>query len=98
MSKNIYYFIFGVACTLHIITKWFNEHAFTYLNDYYIDLLLNEYSSYHKSISFATTILFVICCIIWIYRQGLCAAKEQNEEIIYEETKEKDEIGYCKDK
>lgn len=74
--KSTFYFIYGIASTLLVISIFFNNIGFEYLDEYYIRLLMTEYKNHWNITQITTNILFSICALIWVYIQGMQAAKE----------------------
>lgn len=73
---KIFHFIYGFISALTLIALIFNNYADMILDDYYVEKLYNDYYDYWNGFNLTMNCLFAICSIIWIYIQGLEAAKE----------------------
>lgn len=77
----MFYFLYGIISALFAVMVTFNHLAPEILDDYYIELLNNEYFHIWKYTNLTIASIFIICCIIWIYCQGMDAAKEISKQI-----------------
>lgn len=73
---KLFHFIYGFISALTLIALLSNNYADMFLDDYYVEKLYNDYYNYWNGFILTTNCLFTICSIIWIYMQGLAAAKE----------------------
>lgn len=73
---KIFHFIYGFISALTLIALLFNNYADIVLDEYYVEKLYSDYYNYWNGFILTTNCLFTICSIIWIYMQGLDAAKE----------------------
>lgn len=90
--KNLYYFFYGFISALFAFVVFFDNTAYQLLDDYYIELLNKEYNNAWIYTKMVIVFSFIICCIIWIYLQGLSAATEIAEQIKKEKENENDKF------
>jgi hypothetical protein len=86
--KSLFYFLFGIIVALYAFVILFNVCGPIYLDDYYMDKLVTNYSNewYYTNLSISAIALFFT--IVWIYNLGrdtnhekepLLTKKEENE-------------------
>lgn len=73
---KIFHFIYGFISAITLIALLFNNYADVVLDDYYVEKLYHDWYNYWNGFNLTTNCLFAICSIIWVYTQGLNAAKE----------------------
>lgn len=90
--KPLFYFLFGIIIALYAFVILFDVCGPIYLDDYYIDKLVTNYSNewYYTNISVSTIALFFI--IVWIYNLSKGTNHEKKEPLfINKEEKEENE-------
>ena len=80
-----FYFIYGFISAITLTMLVFNNYADTFLDDYYIEKLYHEWYKMWNLINLTINMMFTICSIIWIYVQGMVAAKELTKKETEEE-------------
>jgi hypothetical protein len=86
--KSLFYFLFGIIVALYAFVILFDICGPIYLDDYYMDKLVTNYSNewYYTNLSISAIALFFT--IVWIYNLGrgtnhekepLLTKKEENE-------------------
>ena len=83
--KPLFYYLFGIMTALYAFVILFDLCAPVYLDDYYIDMLMQNYAQewYYTNLTVsAVTIFFVI---IWIYNLGRGANHEKKEPLLIKE-------------
>ena len=73
---KLFHFIYGFIAAITLMALLFNNYADMFLDDYYVEKLYNDWYNYWFGFITTMNCLFTICSIIWIYIQGLIAAKE----------------------
>ena len=90
--KPLFYFLFGIIIALYAFVILFDACGPIYLDDYYIDKLVTNYSNewYYANVSISTITLFFI--IVWIYNLGKGTNHEKKEPLLTnKEEKEENE-------
>ena len=86
--KQLFYFLFGIIIALYAFMILFDVCGPIYLDDYYMDKLVTNYSTewYYANLSISAIALFFT--IVWVYMLGkgtnhekepLLTNKEKNE-------------------
>lgn len=71
------YFSFGAITMLFAIVILFNVYHAEFLDDYWINLLHNEYYEQWKRITYTIATLSIFSFIIWIYNLGKGTDKKE---------------------
>ena len=71
----MFYFIYGIVSTIYVLTAIFSYTYDEYLDEYYIRLLMNHSDEFNY-FNIIISAIFGIFSLIWVYTQGLSAAKE----------------------
>ena len=80
--KSLFYFVFGIMIALYAFVILFDLCAPVYLDDYYMDMLTQNYAQewYYTNISVsAITIFFVL---VWVYNMGRGTNHEKKEPLL----------------
>lgn len=86
--KALFYYFFGIISALYLFVIMFDKYAPVYLDDYYVDSLVLNYSKewYYSNITVSSiAILFII---VWIYRLGKSANHEKREPLLINKEEE----------
>lgn len=80
--KSFLYFVFGVICALFACIATFNNYFEIYLDDYYVDLLYNEYNKEWYYVTLISSTIFIFSVIAWVYSLGKSANELSKEPLI----------------
>lgn len=83
--KSLFYYLFGIMTALYAFVILFDLCAPVYLDDYYMDMLMQNYAQewYYTNISVsAITIFFVL---VWVYNMGRGTSHEKEPLLINKE-------------
>lgn len=87
--KSLFYFLFGIIVALYAFMVLFDVCGPIYLDDYYIDKLIVNYSNewYYTNLSISAITLFFT--IVWIYNLGKGTNHEKKEPLLTNKEEEK---------
>ena len=86
------YFLFGVLTTLFVFTSLFDAYHTEFLDDYWINLLHNEYYVIYQRTTFTIALLALSSSIIWIYNLGKGTRElEEKEPLLIKKEEKEDE-------
>lgn len=88
--KNVFYYFFGIITALYAFMVLFDLYAPEFIDDYWLDILCNEYAQewYYSNIIIAA--IMILCTIVWVYNLGRSAKElEEKEPLLIK--KEKDD-------
>ena len=75
--KNLFYFIFGVLCTLLVALFGLDHYGEEFIQDYWIEQLwYGELSPLYEIVKASIIMLTLITTISWTYMQGKDAAHQ----------------------
>ena len=86
--KPLFYYLFGIITVLYAFVILFDLCAPVYLDDYYMDMLMQNYAQewYYTNISVsAITIFFVL---VWVYNMGRGTSHEKKEPLLINKEEE----------
>jgi hypothetical protein len=86
--KNVFYYFFGIITALYAFVILFNLSAPVYLDDYYMDMLTQNYAQewYYTNLAVsAVTIFFVL---VWVYNMGRGTNHEKKEPLLINKEEE----------
>ena len=86
--KPLFYYLFGIMTALYAFIILFDLCAPVYLDDYYMDMLMQNYAQewYYTNISVsAITIFFVL---VWVYNIGKGTNHEKKEPLLINKEEE----------
>ena len=80
--KPTFYFLFGIIIALYAFMVLFDVCGPIYLDDYYMDKLVTNYSNgwYYTNLSISAITLFFT--IVWIYNLGKGTNHEKKEPLL----------------
>ena len=86
--KPTFYFLFGIIIALYAFMVLFDVCGPIYLDDYYMDKLVTNYSNewYYTNLSISAITLFFT--IVWIYNLGRGTNHEKKEPLLTNKEKE----------
>ena len=86
--KQLFYFLFGIIVALYAFTILFDVCGPVYLDDYYLDKLVTNYSNewYYANLSISAITLFFL--IVWIYNLGRGTNHEKKEPLLINKEEE----------
>lgn len=86
--KSLFYFLFGIIVALYAFVILFDVCGPIYLDDYYMDKLVTNYSNewYYTNLSISAIALFFT--IVWIYNLGRGTSHEKKEPLLINKEEE----------
>ena len=79
--KNLFYFIFGVLCTLLAALFGLEHYGREFIQDYWIEQMwYGDLKQLYDGIKTVIIIIYLMFIISWTYMQGRNAACEMKEE------------------
>ena len=80
--KSLFYYLFGIITVFYALIILFDLWAPIYLDDYYLDLLVTNYSKEWYYTNLAIASIMFIFIIIWVYNMGKGTNHEKKEPLL----------------
>lgn len=86
--KALFYFLFGIVCSLFAFVMLFDAYAPVYFDDYYLDIMYTKYAKHWWYGTIIMSAVFYTFIIIWL--ANLKNPKSNNELTVHHIHEQKD--------
>lgn len=80
--KSLFYYLFGIMTALYAFVILFDLCAPVYLDDYYMDMLVQKYAQEWYYTNFTVSVVAIFFTIVWIYNLGRRTNHEKKEPLL----------------